>query len=412
MDPQQFDALSRTFAHASSRREAMARVGAAGLLAGLVTAFGRGRSKALSAAQGETCRLAIVATVRLGPDATERMQTDVPGELRGELSFTLGPDGVIDAGRLLLDGATEAPVVGQATGHALNLRADLQAIQEGLALVLVGTAQEPLSRCTGDWHATATAGGTGTTPPTPVPAPPSQQSCLPGLTRCGSACVDLGSDLNNCGACGSDCPAPFSCIEGACRCPGEFGYSCTGVCIDLGSDPANCGSCGNVCGAERSCINGFCLGSCEPGFTLCNSGCADLNSDPINCGQCGAVCGGGDAPYACSGGQCVLVDCAGGMEYCGAVDLCRDLSSDPAHCGACGNACPSGFCSGGVCQSVPIANIPLNEAPPDGISSCLPGLVYCGNGICVDIYIDSFNCGGCGITCPFPQGCQGGVCVG
>jgi hypothetical protein len=61
---------------------------------------------------------------------------------------------------------------------------------------------------------------------------------------------------------------------------------------------------------------------------------------------------------------------------------------------------------------VPIANIPLNEAPPDEVSLCLPGLVYCGNGVCVDIYIDSFNCGGCGITCPYPQGCQGGVCVG
>jgi hypothetical protein len=377
MDPQQFDALSRTFAHASTRRRAIARAGAAGLLAGLAGALGRGRTEAIPAAQGETCRLAIVATVRLGPDATERMQTEVPGELRGELSFTLEPDGALDAGRLLLDGGPEAPVVGQAAGHALNLRVDLTAVQEGLALVLVGTAQEPLSRCTGavdglltgplpgdlgDWHATATAGETVTIPPTPVPAAPSAQTCAPGLTRCGSACVDLGFDLNNCGACGT------------------------------------------VCTAERTCSNGFCLGACDPGFTLCDSGCTDLNSDYFNCGRCGVVCGGGDAPYACSAGECVLVDCAGGMEYCGAVELCRDLSSDPDHCGACGNACSTGFCAGGVCQSVPIANIPLDEAPPDGISSCLPGLVYCGNGICVDIYIDSFNCGGCGITCPFPQG--------
>src|SRR5688572_12312959 len=111
MDPQQFDALSRTLAQVSSRRQAMVRVGAAGLLAGLATAVGRGRTEALAAAQGETCRLAIVATVRLGPDATERMQTDVPGELRGEISFSLGSDGAIDAGRFLLDGGTEVPVV-------------------------------------------------------------------------------------------------------------------------------------------------------------------------------------------------------------------------------------------------------------------------------------------------------------
>jgi hypothetical protein len=386
MDPQQFDALSRTFAHASSRRRAIARVGAAGLLAGLAGALGRGRTEALSAAQGETCRLAIVATVRLGPDATERMQTDVPGELRGELSFTLGPDGTIDAGRLLLDGGTEAPVVGQATGHALNLRADLQAIQEGLALVLVGTAQEPLSRCSGvvdglltgplpgdlgDWHATATAGGT--TPPTPTPTPasaaPSAQQCLPGLTRCGSACVDLQTDVRNCSVCQLACSAGAACIRGSCVCPPDRSTSCNGVCVDLASDLNNCGGCSNVC---------------ESGLVAVD----------------------------CRGGECVRADCAVGLEYCGAVDLCRDLSSDPGHCGACGNACPSGICSGGVCQSVPIANIPLDEAPPDGISSCLPGLVYCGNGICVDIYIDSFNCGGCGITCTPPAGCQGGVCVG
>src|SRR4051812_2340209 len=398
MDPQQFDALSRTFAHASSRRQAMARVGAAGLLAGLASTFGRGRSEALPAAQGETCHLAIVATVRIGPDTTERMQTDVPGELRGEISFTLGPDGAIEAGRFLLDGGPEVPVVGQATGHALNLRADLATVQEGLAPVLVGTAQQSLSRCAGavdglltgplpgdlgDWHATATAiaGGTRTTPPTPTPTPvpavPNAQSCLSGLTRCGSACVDLRSDPANCGACGSVCPVD-SCVEGACRCPGEFGYSCTGVCIDLGSDPANCGSCGNVCGLGLSCIHGSCLGSCEPGFTLCNSGCVDLNSDPGNCGVCGMVCESGLVATECRGGECVRADCSVGLEYCGAADLCRDLSSDPAHCGACGNACPSGVCSGRVCESVPIASIPVEEAPPDEGSPCLEGLIYCG----------------------------------
>jgi hypothetical protein len=418
----------------------MARVGAAGLLAGLVTAFGRGRSEALPAAQGETCRLAIVATVGLGPDATERMQTDVPGELRGEISFSLSPDGAIDAGRFLLDGGPEVPVVGQATGRALNLRVDLQAVQEGLALVLVGTAQEPVSRCAGvidglltgplpgdlgDWHATATAiaGETRTTPPTPTPTPvpaaPSAQSCLPGLTRCGSTCVDLSSDLNNCGACGEICESglvPVECRSGVCErasCPVGIEYcGAADLCRDLSSDPLHCGACGNVCAPGGSCVNGACLGSCEPGFTLCNSGCVDLNSDPGNCGVCGMVCESGLVATECRGGECVRADCSAGLEYCGAADLCRDLSSDPAHCGACGNACPSGICSGGVCESVPIANIPLDEAPPDEGSPCLAGLVYCGGNVCVDIFIDSFNCGGCGITCQFPQGCQGGVCIG
>jgi hypothetical protein len=447
LDPQQFDALSQTLAHASSRRQAIVRAGAAGLLAGLATAFGRGRSEALPAVQDETCRLDIVATVRLGPDATERMQTDVPGELRGEISFTLSPDGAIDAGRFLLDGGPEVPVVGQATGRAINLRADLQAVQEGLTLVLVGTAEQPLNLCTGavdgyltgplpgdlgDWHAAATAiaGETRTTPPTPTPTPvpaaPSAQSCLPGLTRCGSTCVDLSSDLNNCGACGEICESglvPVECRSGVCErasCPVGIEYcGATDLCRDLSSDPLHCGACGNVCAPGGSCVNGACLGSCEPGFTLCDSGCTDLSSDYFNCGRCGAVCGGGDAQYTCSGGECVLVDggspCPPELVLCGdGMGVCVDVGFDSANCGNCGFTCVgSERCEFGVCvPSVPIANIPLDEAPPDGISSCLPGLVYCGNGVCVDIYIDSFNCGGCGITCQFPQGCQGGECVG
>ena len=390
MDPQQFDALSRTFAHASSRRQAMARAGAAGLLAGLATAFGRGRAEALPAVQGETCRLDIVATVRLGPDATERMQTDVPGELRGEISFTLGPDGAIDAGRFLLDGGPEVPVVGQATGRALNLRADLQAVQEGLALVLVGTAEQPLNRCTGavdgyltgplpgdlgDWHATATAIAGGNendltdAKPHARPGRAERAIVLPGLTRCGSTCVDLSSDAQQLQRLSAGLLGRSELHQWSCLGPPDRSTSATAA-VSI-STPI-----------------------------LLTAG------DAVRSARAVAMRRRVPRRRVRAGGLC------GGMEYCGAVDLCRDLSSDPAHCGACGNACPSGFCSGGVCQSVPIANIPLDEAPPDGISSCLPGLVYCGNGVCVDIYIDSFNCGGCGITCQYPQGCQGGVCVG
>ena len=437
MDPQQFDAFSRTFAQGSSRRQAMARIGAAGLLAGLTTAFGRGRAEALPAAQGETCRLAIVATVRLGPDATERMQTDVPGELRGELGFSLGPDGAIDAGRLLLDGGPEVPVVGQATGRAINLRANLQAVQEGLALVLVGTAEQPLTRCTGgidglltgplagdlgDWHATATAiaGGTGTgAAPTPRPTPPptptgtEEQSCRAGLTRCGGVCVDRGNDIHNCGSCGVTCPGGAACIDGFCVCPPDRLAVCGGMCVDVNTDPGHCGVCGMVCESglvATECRGGECVrADCAVGLEYCGAAdlCRDLSSDPAHCGACGNAC---FPDQACVQGSCT---CTADFPYfCGG--RCVDVAFDPGNCGGCGITCAAGeTCEFGFCQSsVPIADIPLDEAPPDEDSPCLPGLVYCGNNVCVDIFIDSFNCGGCGITCQFPQGCQGGECVG
>ena len=40
-------------------------------------------------------------------------------------------------------------------------------------------------------------------------------ACCNGTT-CGSACVDLTTDPNNCGACGNVCPATDTCVAGAC----------------------------------------------------------------------------------------------------------------------------------------------------------------------------------------------------
>jgi hypothetical protein len=33
---------------------------------------------------------------------------------------------------------------------------------------------------------------------------------------CGAACVDLTTDPNNCGACGTTCGATLMCIAGSC----------------------------------------------------------------------------------------------------------------------------------------------------------------------------------------------------
>src|SRR5215207_9722592 len=72
MDPRQFDALSRRLASGVSRRQAVARFGAAGLLAGLSSAFGREPTAAAPLEQDATqhsCLLEIVAAIRLGPSA-------------------------------------------------------------------------------------------------------------------------------------------------------------------------------------------------------------------------------------------------------------------------------------------------------------------------------------------------------
>ena len=43
-------------------------------------------------------------------------------------------------------------------------------------------------------------------------------ACSAGLTSCGGACVDLASDDDHCGACGTPCGVPYHCVSGACVC--------------------------------------------------------------------------------------------------------------------------------------------------------------------------------------------------
>lgn len=178
--------------------------------------------------------------------------------------------------------------------------------------------------------------------------------CEEGTIRCDGLCTAVGWDVNNCGACGNDCPKPGPnedgwCANGRCEYACYEGTSrCNGVCTDLNWDPENCGACGNVCGGSSPyCYDGVCAG-CPSGLTLCDGTCVGLDYDSQNCGACGNVCGGA-TPY-CSGGQCTDCEGAGGM-MCGGA--CIDVMWDGNNCGACGHQCqPLEYCSWGVCEGV------------------------------------------------------------
>jgi hypothetical protein len=66
-------------------------------------------------------------------------------------------------------------------------------------------------------------------------------ACRAGYTRSGDTCVAVGG-----GGGGGACVAPET--------------SCSDMCVDLGSDPDNCGACGQVC-ASGVCAAGTCSGS-------------------------------------------------------------------------------------------------------------------------------------------------------
>jgi hypothetical protein len=106
-----------------------------------------------------------------------------------------------------------------------------------------------------------------------------QDTCDEGLTTCDGECVDLMTNLENCGECGNSCvPAAVgvNCIQGQCvriSCPaalptycGELGENDPNYvdnCADTENDPNNCGSCGNVCGSGV-CVDGVCAEGATP----------------------------------------------------------------------------------------------------------------------------------------------------
>uniref|UniRef100_A0A2C9W752 4Fe-4S ferredoxin-type domain-containing protein n=1 Tax=Manihot esculenta TaxID=3983 RepID=A0A2C9W752_MANES len=59
---------------------------------------------------------------------------------------------------------------------------------------------------------------------------------------CRNKCVDVSSDVNNCGFCGITCPFSWLC--------------CRGFCIDVNISPFHCGSCRNRCPWGVRCDNG------------------------------------------------------------------------------------------------------------------------------------------------------------
>ena len=251
-------------------------------------------------------------------------------------------------------------------------------------------------------------------------------TCASPLVACSGTCVDTRYDPANCGGCGVVCNlanAVAGCGSGAClivSCNAGFG-NCDGLTsngceVNLNTNVNNCGGCGSVCSlpnATAGCSSGACsIASCNAGYANCDgltsNGCeTNTSSSVANCGACGFVCSTpANAVAGCSGGACGIASCNAGYANCDGLvsNGCEtNTSTSVANCGACGfvcslaNATPA--CSSGACS---IASCNAGYANCDGVAS---------NGCEVNLNTDVNNCGGCGHVCPGGDICSSGVCM-
>jgi hypothetical protein len=152
------------------------------------------------------------------------------------------------------------------------------------------------------------------------------RACSAGFSDCdrnaANGCeTNLGTSANNCGACGTACSAAngtSSCTAGRCvvaSCNAGFGdcdrNSANGCEANLGTSVNNCGACGVVCTAANAvsaCTAGACtIAACNAGFANCDgnavNGCeTNTRIDRANCGACGRACNAGQS---CSAGSCI-----------------------------------------------------------------------------------------------------------
>lgn len=134
-------------------------------------------------------------------------------------------------------------------------------------------------------------------------------TCNRGLENCdqnlSTGCeVKLGT-IEHCTSC-TACPTSDNPRQDPVCGPDGCGFTCkipytncdakSNQCeVDLDTDPENCGSCGTVCpniNGVATCNKGQCMLECEPGYTNCDNddsnGCETPLGSPEHCKSCDA----------------------------------------------------------------------------------------------------------------------------
>ena len=104
------------------------------------------------------------------------------------------------------------------------------------------------------------------------------------------------------------CAGGLLCSTGACAASCSGGKTaCGGGCVNLGSDPDNCSACGKACAGGpngvATCAGATCGVKCNAGYRACGGACKAESAT-----SCGAACAVCNAPVhgvaLCNGGAC------------------------------------------------------------------------------------------------------------
>lgn len=237
------------------------------------------------------------------------------------------------------------------------------------------------------------------------------QQC--GCCRSDLTCTNGTCCLNDRVCNGACCPVGYTCQGGACVRTGGGGNpggcpagqaKCGKSCIDISSDVANCGSCGHVCPGPTP-------GTCQ-GAAICTNGVCGFA--PLAAGTvCRPAAGPCDLAEACNGTSlnCPAnafapssTICRPAAGDCDAVEFCTGSS---AACPADGFqpasvACRPATCEGGVATRAATCSGAGSACPEPIREACTP--YVCGATAC------RTNCDS-DADCVASHHCDGGVCL-
>lgn len=147
-----------------------------------------------------------------------------------------------------------------------------------------------------------------------------------------------------------------SSTDGAVGCGDANSFMCTGHCVDIMTDMDNCGGCTQPCGTGQTCSGGACV--CNGLLTSCNGQCVDTTTDPTNCGSCFHSCEGTTA--SCADSLCqatVIAMAAGGLTVTSiAVDSTTVYWTSPPSTANASGFVSGNSISGNVVYTVAMAN--------------------------------------------------------